>query len=154
MKISLLLSIFLIGFMTPLFTGCTSQPSGALSNVEIRDALDAKKIAVTPRIPGWLLDKQDIHTLSDSDFRSLKRILKRGELRVVPDKYFQDEEEEKILKGTTLFYLYSSTEQCLGARMNKGIVTLDDIVLSDDDKQAIAALLAPYVQNLPKFGER
>lgn len=154
MKKQRLLSIFLIGLTAPLYIGCTSQPSGALNNEEVRDALQAKKLAVTPRIPGWLLDKQDIHTLSDSDFKSLKKILKRGELREVPDRYFQDLEEEKISKGTTLFYLYSSSEQCLGARMTKGVVTLDDIALNDDDKQALAAILAPYVQNLPQYSGR
>lgn len=154
MKKPLFISILLIGLTVPLYLGCTSQPSGALNNEEVRDALEAKKLAVTPRIPGWLLDEQDIHTLSNSDFRSLKKILKRGKLREVPDKYFQNQEEEKILKGTILFYLYSSSEQCLGARLTKGVVTLDDMALSDNDSQALAALLAPYVQNLPQFGER
>ncbi len=136
--------------LCPLLPQC-SQPSGALSHNAISEALQSQRLAITPCFPGWLLNNKDIHPLSKEDKKALIQIVKRGTPRHVPDRYYRSAEEgNRDDESAQLFYVYASDEQCLGARVVKDQVLLDDLDLSEPDAQELYRLLLPYVQLLPQ----
>ncbi len=123
---------------------------GSLSLTEVHDALQSPQIAVTPMMPGWLLEPKDIHLLSHEDKLKLVDIASRGILREIPVEYYDNPEHgNRDDDSRQLFYLYASDAQCLGCRVVKGNrILIDDLDLKSSDTKELYKLLIPYVSKM------
>ncbi len=136
-----------------LMPACSSSPSSlsALERSEVGEALSASKIAITPCIPGWLLDESDIHRLTDADHEAVQEIILRGRLHIMSSELNDElmaEQMEDVEKK--LFYLYASNELNIAGYTKDEKIYLDDVQLSAPDQAALYALLLPYVNKLPE----
>ncbi len=135
-----------------LFNSCTQEPNdlGSLSLREVHDALQSPQIAVTPMMPGWLLEPKDIHLLKHEDKLALVDIANRGILREIPAEYYDNPEMgNRGDDSRQLFYLYASDAQCLGCRVVKGNrILIDDLDLKSSDTKKLYTLLIPYVSKM------
>ena len=119
-----------------------AQRYGSVAEESVAETLTSEAIAVTPCIPGFLLEPEQIHRLSSSEKRQLLTILKRGEMRVVHESHYHDDapgKREDMVRG--VFYLYGSNAQCLGGRVQGDMVLMDDIEVSEEDSRALYRLL-------------
>lgn len=124
-----------------LLVTCT-QRYGSVAEESVVETLTSDAIAVTPCIPGFLLEPEQIHRLSRAELRQLLTILKRGEMRVVHESHYHDAapgKREDMVRG--VFYLYGSNAQCLGGRVQGDMVLMDDIELSEEDSRELYRLL-------------
>lgn len=119
-----------------------AQRYGSVAQESVAETLTSDAIAVTPCIPGFLLEPHQIHRLSAAEMGQLRAILRRGEMRVVHESHYHDAapgHREDLMKG--VFYLYGSNFQCLGARVEGDKVLMDDIELSEEDSRELYRLL-------------
>lgn len=134
-----------------------SQPYGSVGHDSVSEALAAKAMAVTPCVPGWLLEPSQIHRLSSQEMQRLRRILKRGELRRIHERYYRDPNMGNRNDTTScIFYLYASNGQCLGGRVVGDKALMDDFDLPESDCKELYALLRPHLRQifaLPNDGE-
>lgn len=122
------------------------QRYGSVAQESVAETLTSDAIAVTPRIPGFLLEPHQIHRLSNAEMQRLRTILRRGEMRVVSEEHYHDNipgMQEDMIKG--VFYLYGSNYQCLGCRVENNRVFMDDIELNEEDSRELYALLLPHL---------
>lgn len=127
---------------------CT-QRYGSVGHDSVYEALNARAMAVTPCVPGWLLAPSQIHRLKDTETRQLRLILNRGEVRKVHEKYYRDPSQGNRGDNTTsIFYLYASNGQCLGGRVIGNKVYMDDFNLQEEDCAALYSLLRPHLQQV------
>ena len=147
MKRFLLSVIPVLLFAISLIT--CAYPYGSVNSDIVHEALHARTMAVTPCVPGWLLDMQDIKQLSDGELYHVRAILHRSQVREVHEKYYRDD----VPQATgNIFYLYASNGQCLGGKVEGNKVIMDDLVLSDTDSMQLYAVLRPHLKNLfPKI---
>ncbi|MFI3244629.1 MAG: hypothetical protein R3Y56_10290 [Akkermansia sp.] len=135
-----------------LLSSCTQEPNdfGSLSMSEVHDALQSPQIAVTPMMPGWLLEPKDIHLLTHEDKLKLVDIASRGIVREIPAEYYDNPEAgNRKDDSRQLFYLYASDAQCLGCRVIKGNrILIDDLDLKRSDTKKLYTLLIPYVSKM------
>ncbi len=137
---------------------CTTQvekeeeATGSLSADQVMEALQSPQIAVTPRTPGWLLEPQDIHLLSNRDKLKLVKIAQRGLPRNIPIEYYENEElGSRHDNSHQLFYLYASDAQCLGCRVVDGDkILIDDLEIAQQDTKKLYILLMPYVKKMQR----
>lgn len=126
-----------------------AQPYGSVDRNSVQELLRARSMAVTPCVPGWLLEKGDIHRLNSVELRRVREILGRSELRRVHEKYYRDAAQGNRGDTTScIFYLYASNAQCLGGRVVDGRVMMDDFDLTEEDEAALYALLKPHLRQL------
>ena len=119
-----------------------AQRYGSVAQESVVETLTAEAIAVTPCIPGFLLEPEQIHRLSAGEMKQLRAILKRGDMRVVHESFYRDAapgKREDMVRG--VFYLYGSNAQCLGGRVQGDMVLMDDIELSEEDSRQLYSLL-------------
>lgn len=119
-----------------------AQRYGSVAQESVVETLTSEAIAVTPCIPGFLLEPEQIHRLNAGEMKQLRAILKRGDMRVVHESYYRDAapgKREDMVRG--VFYLYGSNAQCLGGRVQGDMVQMDDIELSEEDGRALYSLL-------------
>lgn len=131
-----------------LLVTCT-QRYGSVAQESVAETLTSDVIAVTPCIPGFLLEPEQIHRLSPGETRHLRTILRHGEMRVVHESHYRDNNpglREDMVKG--VFYLYGSNYQCLGGRVEGDKVLMDDIELSEDDSRDLYRLLLPHLRKV------
>lgn len=122
------------------------QRYGSVAQESVAETLTSDAIAVTPRIPGFLLEPHQIHRLSNTEMQRLRNILRRGEMRVVSEEHYHDNipgMQEDMIKG--VFYLYGSNYQCLGCRVENNQIIMDDIELNEEDSRELYALLLPHL---------
>lgn len=145
-------SLLVASLAASLFCACSPEPdyTGSLSMTEIHDALHSPQIAVTPLMPGWLLEPKDIHLLSHEDRLKLLRIAEKAHARQIPDSYYdQAEHGNRGDDSAQLFYLYASDAQCLGCRVVKGKrILIDDLELTKAQSKELYKLLMPYVNRM------
>ncbi len=145
-------SLLIASLSLGLFSSCTQEPDdlGSLSLSEVHDALQSPQIAVTPMMPGWLLEPKDIHLLTHEDKLALVDIANRGILREIPAEYYDNPEQgNRDDDSRQLFYLYASDAQCLGCRVVKGNrILIDDLDLKRNDTKKLYTLLYPYVKKM------
>lgn len=133
-------------FMASVLVTTCSQPYGSVGKASIEETLRSDAIAVTPCIPGWLLESHQIHRLSDVEFRELRAILKRGEIKQVHEMHYRDEGAHRHDdKSAGIFYLYASNGQCLGAKVVGEMVVMDDFDLTEEDCRALYRILHVYI---------
>lgn len=132
-------------FVVSLIT--CAYPYGSVNGDVIHEALHARAMAVTPCIPGWLLDLEEIKPLSDSELAQVRTILHRSQIRQVHEKYYRDEAQDSHA-NTNIFYLYASNGQCLGGKVEGTNVLMDDIELSKEDSATLYAILRPHLKKL------
>lgn len=137
----------LAAFAGALMVSMCAAPYGSLGKTAVTEALRSDAIAVTPCIPGWLLESQQIEKLSPSEFRELKAILKRGTLRVVHEEEYRGAATHHEGAPERVFYLYASNGQCLGAKVIGDLVVMDDIDLPEEDCRALYRLLQKHLEN-------
>ena len=135
-------------FSSSLLVTC-AQRYGSVAQESVEETLTSDVIAVTPCIPGFLLEPEQIHRLSSGEKRQLLTILRRGEMKVVHESHYRDAapgKREDMVKG--VFYLYGSNAQCLGGRVMEGKVLMDDIELSEEDSRELYRLLYPHLSKV------
>lgn len=118
-----------------------AQRYGSVAQESVVETLSSDAIAVTPRIPGFLLEPGQIHRLSSSEMRLLRTLLRGGKMRVVHERYYHDDVPGRREDSGKVFYLYGSNEQCLGGRVVGDMVEMDDIELSEPDSRDLYRLL-------------
>lgn len=126
-----------------------AQRYGSVAQDSVAETLTSDAIAVTPCIPGFLLEPEQIHRLSVGEMRHLRTILRHGEMRVVHESHYRDNipgQREDLVKG--VFYLYGSNYQCLGGRVEGDKVIMDDIELSEADSRDLYRLLRPHLMKV------
>lgn len=135
-------------FCAALLSTCTN-PYGSVGKTAVEEALASRAMAVTPCIPGWLLEPSQIHRLSSHELKQLRTILRQAPVRKVHEKYYRDPSLGN--RGDTtehIFYLYASNAQCLGGRVIGEKVLLDDFDLTDDAAHQLYALLRPHLDGI------
>lgn len=132
-------------FVVSLIT--CAYPYGSVNGDVVHEALHARTMAVTPCIPGWLLDLEEIKPLSDGELAQVRTILHRSQIRQVHEKYYRDEAQDSHA-NTNIFYLYASNGQCLGGKVEGTKVLMDDIELSEEDSAILYAILRPHLKKL------
>lgn len=146
----LTISGLLLAFASSFLLVTCAQPYGSVGDVAVQEALQAESMAVTPCIPGWLLEPEQIHKLSPTELEQVRQILNRSQVRRVHERYYRDEFDGN--RGDTtgyIFYLYASNAQCLGGRVaDAGEILMDDFQMSDEDARALYSLLRPHLQKL------
>lgn len=125
------------------------HPYGSVGKASVEEALRADAIAVTPCIPGWLLEPEQIHTLSKTELRELLAILRRGEHKEVHEAHYRAESPTHHEGAPErVFYLYASNAQCLGACVVGEMVLMDDMELTEEDSRALYRLLKPRLEKV------
>lgn len=143
-----LTALLSLALFVALLVTC-AQPYGSVDRNSVQELLRARNMAVTPCVPGWLLEKEDIHRLSAAELRRVRAILERAEVRRVHEKYYRDAAQGNRGDTTScIFYLYASNAQCLGGRVVEGRVMMDDFDLTEEDEAALYALLRPHLRRL------
>lgn len=145
-------ALLMASLAASLFCACSSAPDhyGSLSMTEIHDALQSPQIAVTPLMPGWLLEPKDIHLVNHDDRLKLAKIVEKGRVRQIPETFYDSAEHgNRGDDSTQLFYIYASDAQCLGCRVVKGErILIDDLELSKSQTKQLYKLLMPYVKRM------
>lgn len=141
-----LLSVFPVLLFAISLITC-AYPYGSVNRDIVREAIAARTMAVTPCIPGWLLDLNEIKPLSDGELVHVRTILNRAEVREVHEKYYRDDLQGPHTNGS-IFYLYASNGQCLGGKVEGAKVFMDDLELSDEDSALLYAVLRPHLKKL------
>ena len=121
-----------------------AYPYGSVNSDIVHEALHARTMAVTPCVPGWLLDLEDIKPLSDGELYHVRAILHRSQVREVHEKYYRDDQQAT----GNIFYLYASNAQCLGGKVEGNRVIMDDLELTDEDSALLYAVLRPHLKKL------
>lgn len=140
-----------------LFIGVTvvtcAYPYGSVNRDVVHEALHARTMAVTPCVPGWLLDADDIRRLSPEELQRVRDILHRAQVRTVHEKYYRDDAPGSGGNaGGQIFYLYASNAQCLGARVEGNTVQMDDLELTPGDSAELYTVLRRHLVHLfPKL---
>lgn len=136
-------------FVSALAGTMCVHPYGSVGKASVEEALRADAIAVTPCIPGWLLEPTQIHRLSQTELRELLAILRRGELKQVHESHYRAESPAHH-EGTAerVFYLYASNAQCLGACVVGEMVLMDDLELTEEDSRALYRLLKAHLEKV------
>ena len=135
-------------FMSSLLVTMCAKPYGSVGKASIEEVMQADAIAVTPCIPGWLLEPHQIHRLSNVEFRELRAILRRGELKQVHESQYYTEEHQHEGATEPIFYLYASNAQCLGAKVVGQLVVMDDFDLTEEDSRALYRLLRRHLEQV------
>lgn len=136
----------LISLVSAALLVTCAQRYGSVAQESVAETLTSEVIAVTPCIPGFLLEPGQIHRMKSSEMGQLRTILRRGEMRVVHESHYRDNipgRREDMVKG--VFYLYGSNYQCLGGRVEGDMVIMDDIELTEEDSRELYRLLYPYL---------
>lgn len=124
-----------------------AYPYGSVNRDVVHEALHARSMAVTPCIPGWLLDLDEIRPLTDGEMAQVRALLHGAEVKSVHEKYYRDDVDNHADRGK-IFYLYASNGQCLGGRVEGRKVLMDDLEMSAADSERLYAVLRPYLKNL------
>jgi hypothetical protein len=138
-KLVLPIAVFL-GMMS--VTMCV-QAYGSVGKTSVEEVMKADAIAVTPCLPGWLLESEQIQPLTAAEFRELNAILRRSELKQVHESHYREEGSSE-----RVFYLYASSGQCLGAKVVEEQVLLDDFGLTEEDSRALYRMLLPHLEQV------
>ena len=126
-----------------LLSMCSAPRYGSVSEEGVREALASPQYAITPREPGWLLKPEQIHPLSSEQTQRVRAILQAGAVRQVPEEYYRsDSQGNRNDESTRLFYLYTSSRQCLGGRVIGNKVLMDDFELSEQDSAELYKLFS------------
>lgn len=136
-------------FMTTVLVTTCAKPYGSVGKASVEEVLRADAVAVTPCIPGWLLENHQIHRLSSTEFRELCAIVRRSELQAVHEEHYRRESPAHH-EGSAerVFYLYASSGQCLGAKVVGELVLLDDFDMTEEDSRALYRLLRPHLEKV------
>ncbi|MBQ1960482.1 MAG: hypothetical protein II349_03060 [Akkermansia sp.] len=124
-----------------------AYPYGSVSGDIVHEAIHARTMAVTPCVPGWLLDLNEIKPLSDGEMSQVRTILHRAQIKQVHEKYYRDDETNQPT-AENIFYLYASNGQCLGGKVEGTQIIMDDLELTQEDSSLLYAVLRPHLQNL------
>ncbi len=124
-----------------------AYPYGSVSGDIVHEAIHARTMAVTPCVPGWLLDLNEIKPLSDGEMSQVRTILHRSQIKQVHEKYYRDDETNQPT-AENIFYLYASNGQCLGGKVEGTQIIMDDLELTQEDSSLLYAVLRPHLQNL------
>lgn len=124
-----------------------AYPYGSVSGDIVHEAIHARTMAVTPCVPGWLLDLNEIKPLSDGEMSQVRTILHRSQIKQVHEKYYRDDATNQPT-AENIFYLYASNGQCLGGKVEGTQIIMDDLELTQEDSSLLYAVLRPHLQNL------
>lgn len=131
-----------------LLSACR-QTSGSVIPENVAEMLQSPRMAVTDSLPGWMLENRSISALTSGEIAELRTLLLPEQVRDVPEKYYRDTAEgDRGDASDTTFYIYASNAQCLGGRVVKGKVLMDDFSLSDEQQLRLTSLLMPHLRKI------
>lgn len=131
--------------LSALLVTC-SMPYGSVSEHAVKEALASPQLAITPRIPGWLLAKKDIYRLDEAQMNWIRGVLTPDKVREVSEEYYRSETQGNRKDDSPyIFYLYAQNGQSLGGRLIGNKVLMDDFNLSEQETTDLYALLKPQL---------
>ena len=128
---------------------CSAPRYGSVGEQTAKEALSSPALALTPRLPGWLLSKKQVFPLSAEQAEAVRRILQPQKLRTVPEAYYRSESRgNRGDDSSRIFYLYAANGQCLGGRVVGESVLMDDFELSRQESLELYTLLLPVLRRI------
>lgn len=122
---------------------------GSVSREGVQEALASSQLAITPHEPRWLLNTNQIHTLNEAQQSRTRALLSAGKLRHVDEDLYRDETQGNRDDSTALiFYLYADNGQCLGGRVVRQRVLMDDFELDEAAELELYDLFRPALTRL------
>lgn len=126
-----------------------STPYGSVSEHGVREALASPQLAITPRIPGWLLSKREVYKLTAEQAARVREILNVDKVREVGEEFYRSETQGNRKDDSPyIFYLYAQNGQSLGGRILGERVLMDDFTLSDQECAELYTLLKPQLARI------
>ena len=118
-----------------------ARPYGSVSREAVVEALRSERVAITPRMPGWLLKKEQIYRLNAVQLARVREILTPDKVRAVGEEYYRDETSgNRNDNSSRIFYLYAENGQSLGGRIVGDKALMDDFDLSDAECRELYAM--------------
>ncbi len=134
--------------LAPVLTMCAG-PYGSVSREGVAEALASPKLSVTPRMPRWLLNADQLRGLSREQRDRVCAILTPEKVRHVGEEYYRSERQGNRNDDTDLiFYLYPLNGQSLGGRIIGTKALMDDFDLSEEEEAQLYLILQPQLANL------
>ena len=148
MKKGLIHLLMAVVFFAPTLTMC-AKPYGSVSREGVAEALASPKLSITPRMPRWLLNADQLHGLDREQRDKVCLILTPEKVRHVGEEYYRSEQQGNRNDETNLiFYLYPMNGQSLGGRIIGKKVLMDDFDLSEEEEAQLYLILQPQLANL------
>ncbi len=131
-----------------LLSTCTST-YGSVSPESVAEALRAGQLAITPVMPGWLLERGQIRRLPDEQTKRVCEILLPTKVRSVGEEFYRDVSQgNRNDDSTQVFYLYSASGQSLGGRIIGKKALMDDFNLTDAECEELYTIFHPYLRGI------
>lgn len=141
--------LYLCALLMGVLCMCHTPRYGSVNADTVQEALSAPQMALTPRIPGWLLAPRQVYRLSAEQMEQLRAVLLVDKVRQVHEDFYRSEAQgNRNDDSTQVFYLYANNGQCLGGRIVDGAVLMDDFDLTPQENKALYALLLPQLRQI------
>ena len=128
-----------------------ARPYGSVSREAVAEALLSERVAITPRMPGWLLKKEQIYRLNAAQLARVREILTPDKVRVVGEEYYRDETSgNRNDDSSRIFYLYAENGQSLGGRVVGDKALMDDFDLSDAECRELYTMFRGILDKVTK----
>ena len=128
-----------------------ARPYGSVSREAVAEALQSERVAITPRMPGWLLKKEQIYRLNAAQLARVREILTPDKVRVVGEEYYRDETSgNRNDDSSRIFYLYAENGQSLGGRVVGDKALMDDFDLSDAECRELYTMFRGILDKVTK----
>lgn len=132
-----------------LLLGACTRTYGSVSPEGVAEALSSGHLAITPHMPGWLLERRQIKRLSEAETKRVCEILRPEKVRVVSEEYYRNESQGNRGDDTEhIFYLYSANGQSLGGRIVGRKALMDDFELTDAESEELYTIFFPYLRGI------
>lgn len=138
-----------MGVCVALALSMCTHPYGSVSQEAVAEALRSERLAITPRIPGWLLEKRQIYPLEAAQISRVREILRPEKVRQVDEKFYRSETQGNRNDNTSrIFYLYAGNGQSLGGRVIGQHALMDDFDLSEQETAELYSMFHPVLTKL------
>ena len=126
-----------------------AHPYGSVSKEAVAEALRSESLAVTPRIPGWLLGKRQIYRLNADQIARVREILRPEKVRQVNEEFYRSETQGNRNDSTSrIFYLYATNGQSLGGRVIGQHALMDDFDLTEQETAELFNMFRPVLERV------
>ncbi len=127
-----------------LFAALSScvQQAGSLGVVAIKETLASNHFSLSNEPTPWLTSSP-VRLPHKTELQVIQ-LLRQGEAIDVNDSYYEDEEE----LNDHVCYLQFSNGQSLVARLENGLLRVDDLQLAEPIQKQLYTILLPYVKKL------
>ncbi len=120
---------------------CVQQP-GSLGVVALQETLASKHFTLSNEPAPWLTSSPV--RLPQKAEQQVFQLLRQGKSIDVGDSYYEEEEEA----SDHVCYLQFSNGQSLVARLDDGLLSVDDMQLAEPIQKQLYSILLPYIKKL------